>query len=105
MSIIEEGSPQSVRMAVLAVVCCHTVNGVAKLHSDLVANNLFPEYRDYFGKERFTNVTNGITPRRWLHQANPKLSALITETLGGQDWLTHLNKLEGLKISPRIRHL
>ncbi|KAI8895516.1 glycosyl transferase [Globomyces pollinis-pini] len=97
MSIIEEGSPQTVRMAILAVVCCHTVNGVAELHSQLVQKDLFPEFVDFFGKKRFTNVTNGVTPRRWLHQANPKLSSLITETLGSTAWLKDLSKIAEIK--------
>lgn len=97
MSIIEEGSPQSVRMAYLAVVCCHTVNGVAELHSDLVKTQLFKEFVEFFGQNRFQNVTNGVTPRRWLHQSNPMLSSLITETLGSQKWLTDLSLLEKLK--------
>jgi starch phosphorylase len=97
MSIIEEGQPQYVRMAFLAVVGSHCVNGVAELHSELVKSELFKEFVEYFGAERFTNVTNGVTPRRWLHQANPELSDLISETLKGQDWLRHLDKLEELK--------
>jgi starch phosphorylase len=97
MSIIEEGSPQCIRMAYLAVVGSHTVNGVAALHSDLVKNNLFSEFTEFFGESRFTNVTNGVTPRRWLHQSNPQLSILITETLKSQDWLKDLSLLAGLK--------
>ncbi len=97
MSIIEEGSPQSISMAILAVVCCHTVNGVAELHSDLVQKQLFPEFVEFFGASKFTNVTNGVTPRRWLHQANPDLSSLITSTLGGQGWLKDLSLLDNLK--------
>ena len=97
MSIIEEGSPQNVRMAILAVVCCHTVNGVAELHSTLVQKQLFPEFVEFFGASRFTNVTNGVTPRRWLHQANPKLSSLISSTLKSQNWLKDLSLLGGLK--------
>jgi starch phosphorylase len=97
MSIIEEGSPQCVRMAYLAVVGSHTVNGVAELHSDLVKNKLLHEFAEFFGSHRFTNVTNGVTPRRWLHQSNPQLSELITETLGSQQWLKDLSLLAGLK--------
>jgi starch phosphorylase len=97
MSIIEEGSPQFVRMAFLAVVGCHCVNGVAALHSDLVKNELFKEFVEFFGEERFTNVTNGVTPRRWLHQANPELSNLVTESLQGKGWLRELDDLVKLK--------
>lgn len=97
MSIIEEGHPQYVRMAYLAAAASHTVNGVAALHSELVKSLIFKDYVDFFGETRFTNVTNGITPRRWLHQANPKLSALITETLGSKEWLKDLTKIAGIK--------
>ena len=69
-------------MAYLAVICCHTINGVAQLHSQLVQQQLFPEFVEFLGHEKFINITNGITPRRWIHQANPLLSQLITETLG-----------------------
>ncbi|TPX45161.1 glycogen phosphorylase [Synchytrium endobioticum] len=97
MSIIEEGNPQQVRMAFLAVVGSHTINGVAALHSELIKSTIFKDFVDFFGVERFTNVTNGITPRRWLHQANPKLSALISAKLGGMKWLKHSDELARLK--------
>ncbi|KAJ3277397.1 Non-essential glycogen phosphorylase, partial [Blyttiomyces sp. JEL0837] len=97
MSIIEEGMPQYVKMACLAVVGSHTVNGVAELHSSLVKSVLFQDYVDYFGATRFTNVTNGITPRRWLHQANVHLGELISEKLGGNEWLKDLSLLERIK--------
>ncbi|KAI8805271.1 glycosyl transferase [Cladochytrium replicatum] len=97
MSIIEEGHPQYVRMAFLAVVGSHTVNGVAALHSELVKSMIFKDFVEFYGAAKFTNVTNGITPRRWLHQANPDLSKLITDTLGGTTWVKHLNELAKLK--------
>lgn len=98
VSIIEESSPQQVRMAHLAVVGSHKVNGVAALHSDLIKKHLFSDFIKYYGPEKFINITNGITPRRWLYQANPGLRDLITKTLGGSEqWVTHLNLLEGLK--------
>lgn len=97
VSIIEETSPQQVRMAYLAVVGSHTVNGVAALHSDLIRKNLFSDFVKYYGPEKFINITNGITPRRWLYQANPVLRNLITKTLGSEEWATKLDLLEHLK--------
>lgn len=97
VSIIEESNPQQVRMAYLAVVGSHTVNGVAALHSELIKTELFSEFIKYYGPEKFINITNGITPRRWLYQANPALRELITETLGSKKWVTHLDELKNLK--------
>jgi starch phosphorylase len=97
VSIIEESTPKMVRMAYLAVIGSHKVNGVAELHSDLIKTTIFKDFVKIYGPDKFTNVTNGITPRRWLHQANPRLSALIASKLGGLDFLkdlTLLNKLE-----------
>lgn len=71
MSLIEEGYPKNVRMANLAVIGSHKVNGVAALHSDLVQSDLFPDFVDYFGKDKFTNVTNGVTVS-WLLSAARK---------------------------------
>jgi starch phosphorylase len=97
MSLIEEGFPKAVRMAHLAVIGSHKVNGVAALHSDLVQSDLFPDFVEFFGRDHFTNVTNGVTPRRWLLECNPPLAKLITETLGSQKWVTHLDELAGLR--------
>jgi glycogen/starch/alpha-glucan phosphorylase-like protein len=97
VSIIEESQPKMVRMAYLAIVGSHKVNGVAELHSDLIKTTIFKDFVKIFGVDHFTNVTNGITPRRWLHQANPRLSELIASKCGGLDFLkdlTLLNKLE-----------
>ncbi|KAG0071763.1 Non-essential glycogen phosphorylase [Linnemannia elongata] len=96
MSIIEEAQPQQIRMAHLAVVGSHKVNGVAALHSNLIKTTIFKDFVDYYGEEKFINKTNGVTPRRWLHQSNPQLSALITETLGSDKWLKDLSLLKGL---------
>jgi starch phosphorylase len=86
-----------VRMAFLAIVGSHKVNGVAELHSDLIRTTIFKDFVTIFGVDKFTNVTNGITPRRWLHQANARLSELIASKCGGGGFLkdlTMLNKLE-----------
>ncbi|MEE9331554.1 MAG: glycogen/starch/alpha-glucan phosphorylase [Methylophilaceae bacterium] len=81
VSIIDESQGRNVRMAHLAVVGSHTVNGVAALHSELLKTTLFADFHKiYPGK--LTNMTNGITPRRWLNQANPALSALIAKAIG-----------------------
>ena len=81
LSLIEEGSSQMVRMAHLSVVGCHSVNGVAALHTKLLKKNLFPEF-DALYPGKFNNKTNGITPRRWLLACNPRLSGLITSKIG-----------------------
>lgn len=97
VSIIEESQPKMVRMAFLAIVGSHKVNGVAELHSDLIKTTIFKDFVEIYGPDKFTNVTNGITPRRWLHQANPRLSELIASKCGGNGFLkdlTNLNQLE-----------
>lgn len=97
VSLIEESNPRQVRMAYLAIIGSHKVNGVAELHSELIRTTIFKDFVKIYGIDKFTNVTNGITPRRWLHQANPQLSALIAEKLGGYDFLNNLGKLKGLE--------
>lgn len=94
LSIIEEGNEKMVRMGHLSVVGSFRVNGVAELHSRLVKENLFPEF-DALWPEKLTNVTNGITPRRWLKACNPLLSDLVDQKVGN-DWPLDLKKLEGL---------
>ncbi|MFZ3017625.1 MAG: glycogen/starch/alpha-glucan phosphorylase [Gallionella sp.] len=95
MSIIEEGHDQQVRMAYLAVVACHSVNGVAALHSQLLQQQLFRDFYEMWPK-KFNNKTNGVTPRRWLSWSNPALGALIDESIG-KDWRNDLSKLQQLK--------
>ena len=81
VSIIGEGRHRTVRMAHLASVAAHRINGVAALHSTLVRTSLLPDFATLF-PERFTNVTNGVTPRRWLALANPPLNSLLLDVLG-----------------------
>ncbi|MEM6789343.1 MAG: glycogen/starch/alpha-glucan phosphorylase [Myxococcota bacterium] len=95
MSLIEEGPTQQIRMAHLAVVGCHSVNGVAELHSELVKRDVLRDFAEMF-PERFNNKTNGVTPRRWLMQCNPRLSALIDERIG-RAWVTDLSQLSRLR--------
>ncbi|KAK7205745.1 glycosyl transferase [Myxozyma melibiosi] len=98
VSIIEESSPQQVRMAYLAIIGSHKVNGVAELHSDLIKTTIFKDFVAIYGTDKFMNVTNGITPRRWLHQANPKLSELIASKVGSYSFLKDLTLLK--KVEP-----
>jgi len=95
VSIIDEDGSRSVRMANLATVASHHVNGVAALHSDLVKRDLFPEFASLW-PEKFTNVTNGVTPRRWLALANPRLTSLLNESIG-EGWIRDLRQLERLQ--------
>ncbi|SJL84371.1 glycogen/starch/alpha-glucan phosphorylase [Vibrio palustris] len=92
LSVIQEGFHRMVRMANLCVVGAYAVNGVAALHSDLVKRHLFPDFHELY-PDRLTNVTNGITPRRWLKFCNPDLSNLISEKIG-DEWPAHLEQLE-----------
>ena len=95
-SLIEEVGHKMVRMANLAVVGSHSVNGVAALHTALLKKDLFPEF-DALYPGKFQNKTNGITPRRWLLKSNPHLSSLITRKLGSADWARDLDLLRGLE--------
>ena len=96
MSIIAESPQRSVRMAYLATVAGRKVNGVAELHSQLLRDDVLPDFNDLW-PEKFTNVTNGITPRRFVRLANRRLSDLITEALGTEEWVTDLDRLRGLE--------
>ena len=95
MSIIEEGNGKMVRMAHLAIVGSHSVNGVAELHSQLLKDRIFPDFHQFF-PGKFNSKTNGITPRRWLLDVNPELAGLITDKIGA-DWVTNLDLLRGLE--------
>jgi starch phosphorylase len=94
MSIIEEGTPKHIRMAHLAIVGSHSVNGVAALHTRLMKETIFADF-DRFYPEKINNKTNGVTPRRWLHHANPDLSDLISTSID-KDWARNLDELEKL---------
>ncbi len=94
LSLIDEGGERRVRMAHLSIVGSHQVNGVSKLHSDLLVETIFADFAALW-PERFTNMTNGVTPRRWLAQANPGLARLLDETLGA-GWRRDLDQIKGL---------
>ena len=95
LSIIDESGNKSVRMAHLATVGSHHVNGVAELHSDLVKKQLMPEFYDLW-PHKFTNVTNGVTPRRWLALSNPPL-AKVLDQYAGSNWITDMELLNNLE--------
>ncbi|MFO0756119.1 MAG: glycogen/starch/alpha-glucan phosphorylase [Byssovorax sp.] len=94
MSLIEEGTTRRVRMAHLAVVGSHSINGVARLHTELVKHELLRDFYEHY-PERFNNKTNGVTPRRWILGCNPGLSSLITARIG-PGWTTDLDRMEEL---------
>ncbi|MEW6430516.1 MAG: glycogen/starch/alpha-glucan phosphorylase [Myxococcota bacterium] len=95
MSLIEEGRERMVRMAYLAVVGSHSVNGVAALHSKLLREDTLKDFAEMF-PARFNNKTNGVTPRRWLKSCNPRLASLITDTIGA-GWEKDLDRLRELE--------
>jgi starch phosphorylase len=105
LSLITEDGSRRVRMAHLAVVGSHRVNGVAKLHSELMRKRVFAAFAEVY-PERFTNVTNGIAVRRWLKQSNPGLAALLTGRLGfgWENDLEEIGRLIGSAEDPAFRH-
>lgn len=94
MSLIEEATPQQVRMTHLAMVGSHSINGVSAIHTELVKTTLVPDFAEFW-PERFNNKTNGVTQRRWLLQANPLLAELIHSVIGAS-WITDLTQLRAL---------
>ena len=96
LSIIEESTPKQARMANLAIVGSHSINGVSAIHSELVKTSLAPDFFQLF-PERFNNKTNGITQRRWLLKSNPGLANLIASA-AGESWTTDLYRLRELEI-------
>jgi len=95
LSIIDEGPVKMVRMAHLAIIGSHSVNGVAELHSQLLKKRIFPDFHDFY-PGKFNSKTNGITPRRWLLDVNPELADLISSHIGF-GWITDLDQLRGLE--------
>ncbi len=95
ISLVEESNPRKIRMANLAIVGSHSTNGVAAIHSKLLRTTTVKDLADMF-PERFNNKTNGVTPRRWLLQANPEVAGAITQTIGDR-WITDLSQLKQLK--------
>jgi len=94
-SLIDENGDRRLRMAALSIVASHRVNGVSALHSELMVQTIFADYARLY-PERFTNVTNGVTPRRWLMQANPALGTLLDARIG-DGWRRNLDDLSGLR--------
>ena len=92
MSIISEGEKPAVQMATLGIVGSKKVNGVARLHTELIKKTIFKDFYEMY-EEKFINMTNGITPRRWLKQCNPGLSDLISDEIG-DEWITDLDQLK-----------
>ncbi|WP_320676030.1 glycogen/starch/alpha-glucan phosphorylase [Prochlorococcus sp. MIT 1300] len=95
VSIIDEEGGKAIRMAHLATIGAHHINGVAALHSDLIKRQLLPEFTKIW-PEKFTNVTNGVTPRRWVALANPKLADLLDKEIG-PSWITNMELLKNLE--------
>ena len=95
VSLIDEGGERRVRMAYLAVLSSHSVNGVSALHSELMQQSIFADFARLW-PQRFNNKTNGITPRRWLAQANPALSAVLDARIG-RGWRRDLSGLQALQ--------
>jgi len=94
-SLVEEGSERKIRMANLAIVGSHSTNGVAAIHSELLRTTTVRDLAEMY-PERFSNKTNGVTPRRWLLQANPKLASVISDAIG-DGWISNLSELKRLK--------
>jgi starch phosphorylase len=95
MSLIEEGFPQKVRMAHLAIAGSHSTNGVAKIHSELLRTHLVRDFAEMF-PERFNNKTNGVTPRRWLLVANPSLAEIVSDVIG-EGWIEDMGQIAKIK--------
>lgn len=97
MSLIEESEPKHVRMAILSIIGSHRVNGVARLHTQIIVESLFKDFAD-LEPEKFLNITNGVTPRRWINAANPRLAQLYSDELGTDDWVRNVELLGQLRV-------
>src|SRR5260370_27439889 len=98
VSLVEEGAERKIRMANLAIVGSHSTNGVAAIHSELLRRTTVKDLAEIF-PERFSNKTNGVTPRRWLLAANPPLAQVLTTAIGNK-WITDLAQLNQLNSLP-----
>lgn len=101
MSIYEEGWTKMLRMSNLALIGSHKVNGVAAIHSDILKRELFKEFQDFYAKKGdpdfIVNMTNGVTPRRWIYCSNRKLAYLISEWVGSDLWVKDLDRMRDLE--------
>ncbi|GKT31540.1 Glycogen phosphorylase 1 [Aduncisulcus paluster] len=104
LSLIDESTPRRVRMSHLAIVGSHKVNGVAQLHTNILKEQTFKPFFQLFPR-RFINITNGVTPRRWLLSCNPFLSQIISHVLGSRNWVTDTRELSLLRSACRSRSL
>uniref|UniRef100_A0A0D6QRA2 Alpha-1,4 glucan phosphorylase n=1 Tax=Araucaria cunninghamii TaxID=56994 RepID=A0A0D6QRA2_ARACU len=106
MSIIEEGAVKSICMANLSIVTCHSVNGVSRMHSEILQTTVFKDFYDIW-PHKFQSITNGVTQRRWLAICNPGLRGVITKWLGTEAWIKDLDLLMGLRqhaTNPRLQN-
>jgi len=92
--MIEGWEEKKVRMANVAIVCSHHVNGVAALHTKILQLSVFKDFYEFY-PDKFLNMTNGVTPRRWLYCCNEGLAKLISDTIGNEDdWITDMRMIE-----------
>jgi starch phosphorylase len=102
LSIIDESNERRIRMAHLAIIGSHKVNGVSALHSELLRTSTFKDFSNFY-PGKIINITNGITPRRWLYQSNPQLSTLISDAIG-PEWTRNLNQLKQIESLAQDSH-
>ncbi len=94
-SIIEEGDVKMIKMSHLSIIGSHKVNGVARVHTEILKSRIFKEFYE-IEPQKFINITNGVTPRRWIHAANPDLSKFYTDQLASSEWLINMELLKTL---------